>query len=197
MKEYRKVSNPLTIIAIFAGLAEVAGTTVLALLPESLQRIFMWFVIVFPVLLVALFFFVLWFKPKHFYAPSDYKDEKHFFDLMQGTKEIRGLLDKTSEVIETTIEEKPEMAEALEPIILASEEAKMILERHFVGDEKHTMWVFLVNNPGSTAREIGTQMGMTAKKVLAMLNEMKQDGAVISKGSTMHRYYAVHGGAIE
>ena len=41
----RKVSNPLTIIGIFAGIAEVAGTAVLPLMSEPLQKIFIWYVI--------------------------------------------------------------------------------------------------------------------------------------------------------
>lgn len=34
----KKVNNPLTIIAIFAGLSEVAATVAVALLPHDLQQ---------------------------------------------------------------------------------------------------------------------------------------------------------------
>lgn len=78
----KKVSNPLTIIAIFAGLAEVAATVALGLIDSSIQIIFIWFVMLFPVLLVVSFFLVLWFKPKNLYAPSDYIDENNFMRNM-------------------------------------------------------------------------------------------------------------------
>jgi hypothetical protein len=53
------IRNPLTIIAIFAGIAEISGTTVLALLPADTQRVFLWFVMVFPVLVSVLRHFVV------------------------------------------------------------------------------------------------------------------------------------------
>ena len=46
------IKNPLSIIAIFAALAEVSGTIVLPLLKEPVQVIFVWFVMLFPALLV-------------------------------------------------------------------------------------------------------------------------------------------------
>lgn len=52
----KKVSNPLTIIAIFAGLAEIAATVALGLIDPEIQRIFIWFVMLFPALLVISFF---------------------------------------------------------------------------------------------------------------------------------------------
>lgn len=76
------VRNPLTIIAIFAGLAEVSGTVALAALTTDLQTIFIWFVIFFPSTLVILFFITLNFNPKVLYAPGDFKDEKNFIASM-------------------------------------------------------------------------------------------------------------------
>jgi hypothetical protein len=61
-EKIKTVNNPLTIIAIFAGLAEIAGTTVLALVDKEIQHVFVWFVMVFPALLVILFFGTLVFQ---------------------------------------------------------------------------------------------------------------------------------------
>lgn len=74
----KRVNNPLTVIGIFAGLSEIAGTVSLAILPYELQKIFIWFVMIFPFSIVAVFFFILSFKTKVLYAPSDYKDETLF-----------------------------------------------------------------------------------------------------------------------
>ncbi|MDD4993746.1 MAG: hypothetical protein PHR83_16110 [Paludibacter sp.] len=80
----KKINNPLTIIAIFAALAEVNATVSLGLIPENLQAIFIWFVLAFPTLLVICFFITLNFNARVMYAPSDYKDEKNFLDTISG-----------------------------------------------------------------------------------------------------------------
>lgn len=78
VEKIKTVKNPLTIIAIFAALSEICSTAVLPLLSIEIQWYFMWFVIIFPVLLLLLFFYTL--NTKHFvlYAPSDYKDESNY-----------------------------------------------------------------------------------------------------------------------
>ncbi len=81
------VRNPLSVIAIFAGLAEASGAAVLPLLNGNAQLIFMRFVMFFPCALVGLFFYVLWFKPKFLYAPGDYKNDESF-------KEMHGVFSK-------------------------------------------------------------------------------------------------------
>lgn len=84
IERMRKISNPLTIIAIFAALAEIAGTMALATVASHLQSVFLWFVMLFPCLLVILFFATLNFNPKVLYAPSDFRDEKHFLYTLSG-----------------------------------------------------------------------------------------------------------------
>jgi hypothetical protein len=73
-----RISNPLTIIAIFAGLAEVSSTVAVALLKPEVQKIFIWFMIGFPSLLILLFFCTLLIKPNVLYAPGDFQDEENF-----------------------------------------------------------------------------------------------------------------------
>ena len=81
----RQINNPLTLIGVFAGISEVAGTVVLTQLNGLVQLIFVWFVMLFPVLLVVLFFGTLNRNPKVIYGPSDYRDESHFVSIMQGS----------------------------------------------------------------------------------------------------------------
>lgn len=80
------VRNPLTVIAIFAGLAEVSGTVVLPFLDKATQQVYVWFLMGFPCLLVSLFFWMLYAKHQVLYAPSDFKDDKTFLDLFDGPK---------------------------------------------------------------------------------------------------------------
>jgi hypothetical protein len=72
------IKNPLTIIAMFAAIAEISGTAVLPFISATNQAIYVWFLIVFPILLVLLFFGTLNFNHGALYAPSDYQNEDNF-----------------------------------------------------------------------------------------------------------------------
>lgn len=73
------IRNPLTIIAIFAAIAEISGTVVLPFITASNQSTYVWFLMLFPLLLVVLFFATLNFNHRVLYAPSDFKNEENFF----------------------------------------------------------------------------------------------------------------------
>lgn len=77
------VRNPLTVIAMFAGLAEISGTVVLPLLTKNVQETFIWFLMTFPGLLVLLFFVTLWKKPNSLYSPSDYQNDSSFLESIR------------------------------------------------------------------------------------------------------------------
>ena len=115
-----KISNPLTIIAVFAGLAEAFATVALIQLPEGAQNIFLYFVMGFPTLLVILFFYTLHKKPKVLYGPGDYEDQSMFFDLMQESVEEeleRSLLSNGS----ISDEEKSNVSQAVVGILERAE----------------------------------------------------------------------------
>lgn len=85
-KEMGHVKNPLTVIAIFAGIAETSGAVILPFLDKDIQGVFVWFLMFFPCLLIAFFFGVLYRKHHVLYAPSDYKEDKSFVELHFTTK---------------------------------------------------------------------------------------------------------------
>lgn len=106
--------NPLSVIVVFAGLAETAGTTVLALLPAEVQKIFVWYVIGFPILLVILFFLILFIKPMNFYSPDYYKDEKNFMNILNSRGEVRSELRSIVNGLEVTDDVKEKISEQIE-----------------------------------------------------------------------------------
>jgi hypothetical protein len=73
------IKNPLTIIAMFAAIAEISGTAVLPFISAENQGTYIWFLMIFPLLLIIVFFLTLNFNHKVLYAPSDFKDEENFF----------------------------------------------------------------------------------------------------------------------
>ncbi|NAX48821.1 hypothetical protein CAG70_17695 [Photobacterium halotolerans] len=99
------VKNPLTVIAMFAGIAEISGTIVLPFVDESHQGTFIWFLMLFPAMLVGVFFATLNFNHKVLYAPSDYKDEENFLKLF-GFSEPHEQYEKIREELNEDISDK-------------------------------------------------------------------------------------------
>ncbi|MFC4305780.1 MarR family transcriptional regulator [Cohnella boryungensis] len=108
MNKNSRIQNPLTVIAIFAGLAETAGTIVLLGLPLEIQQVFVWFVMLLPVLLIVSFFLVLIFKHKVLYAPSDFSNDQYFMDLLESK-------DKKLQEVALAVEETKSLAESMSP----------------------------------------------------------------------------------
>ena len=77
------ISNPLTIIGVFATITEAGGTVVLPFLTPANQNLYMWFLMVFPSLLLLLFFAILYWKHTALYSPSDYKSDNSFVKAAQ------------------------------------------------------------------------------------------------------------------
>lgn len=90
------VKNPLTVIAIFAGTAEISGTAVLPLLETNSQSVYIWFLMLFPFTLIALFFITLNWNHRVLYAPSDFKDEDNFINILQKAT-VKEKLEKAEE----------------------------------------------------------------------------------------------------
>ncbi|AYG06857.1 hypothetical protein D7M10_07040 [Pseudomonas fluorescens] len=131
-REIGHVKNPLTVIAIFAGIAETSGAIVLPLLDKDIQGTFVWFLMFFPCLLIVLFFGVLYRKYHVLYAPSDYKSDKSFMDMHftarndmreVGGVEFSGLpQEDNSELVEPPVEQATAMGEPVPPAFTAPED---------------------------------------------------------------------------
>lgn len=98
------MKNPLTVIAIFAGLAELGGTAVLPTLNVEAQRYYIWFLMIFPHFIVGLFFLVIWFRHTNLYAPSDYVDEANFVNAASSLVSAK-IDQEAAELSEVTDEE--------------------------------------------------------------------------------------------
>ena len=72
------IKNPLTVISVFAGIAEISGTIVLPFIATENQATYIWFLMLFPPFLVGIFFATLNWNHRTLYAPSDYQNEDNF-----------------------------------------------------------------------------------------------------------------------
>lgn len=98
MSAINHIKNPLTIIGIFAGIVEVSANLVLPFLNEPQQGAYIWFLMLFPTGLVAVFFLTLNLNHVALYAPSDYNNDRGFMQAngkisnnsVQGTDATQG-----------------------------------------------------------------------------------------------------------
>ncbi|MBA1192075.1 hypothetical protein G7007_04245 [Pseudomonas entomophila] len=63
--------NPLTVIAIFAGVIEASALASLPFLSERSQIVYTWFLVGFPFFLTLLFFLTLNFNYRSLYVPAE------------------------------------------------------------------------------------------------------------------------------
>ncbi|GGD98216.1 hypothetical protein [Rhizobium anhuiense] len=108
------VKNPLTVVALFAGIAEVSGTVVLPLLDKDIQHTFVWFLMGFPTLLVGVFFAILHWNHIVLYAPSDFQNEDNFTGLVKASSDAI-LIKNKFEVVEALDEGVPILPPAASP----------------------------------------------------------------------------------
>ncbi len=166
----KKISNPLTIIGLFAGIAEIAGTVVLPLVSEDLQGKFIWYVMGFPVLLVVAFFLTLIFKPSSLYAPSDFSDESNYVKLNMA---------KMGKQVEGLIERHPDMAAELEGIQntilegMSKDDARMHRRQLEIID------IISETGNGITMFELANRMGTSKSFAHRLLVDMTKDGLLV------------------
>ena len=127
IENIKHINNPLTIIALFAGLAEIAGTVALGIVDTELQKIFVWFVMLFPTFLVFLFFLTLNFNTKVLYAPSDFRDENNFITTLVGDSL------QTEKTVEVNKENLQEIKEELK------ENEQLLNSKKGLGDKNNTV----------------------------------------------------------
>lgn len=66
---FNPIRNPMTIIALFVGLTELAFGLSMRGMSPNLQPPVVWFIVLFPCVCALLFFVTLFFRPKNFYGP--------------------------------------------------------------------------------------------------------------------------------
>ncbi|WLH13941.1 hypothetical protein PSH74_06235 [Pseudomonas hefeiensis] len=81
-KPLKTITNPMTLIAIFATLSETSAAISLPFLDDQDREYYLWFLISFPFYLLLLFFITLNFNYRSLYSPSDFRKSKHFMKTM-------------------------------------------------------------------------------------------------------------------
>ncbi|WP_025112374.1 hypothetical protein [Pseudomonas sp. H1h] len=89
IKIKKKITNPMTVIVIFAFISESSAAISLPFLGSNEREIYVWFLISFPFYLLLLFFVTLNFNYRSLYAPSDFNKDDSFLKIVDELKSIR------------------------------------------------------------------------------------------------------------
>lgn len=82
LKIRNKITNPMTVIAIFAAISEGSAAVSLPFLDNKDREIYVWLLISFPFYLLFLFFITLNFNHRTLYSPSDFGKDKSFLKVI-------------------------------------------------------------------------------------------------------------------
>lgn len=159
--------NPLGIIALFVSLIYgfaclVLGTSLNNFQGAAERLPLIWFIILFPVLILIAFTYLVIYHHKKLYAPSDYKDENNFVNAFVGNKEVSSDLEKVNDQVKSLITEQPK-----ENLIASINKISNDIEKIKEKSEKiqfNNLW--RLNHWGSNcARIVGDKMIFTGTSV--------------------------------
>lgn len=101
-------SNPLGIIALFISMIYGFACLVVGMgsssLESELMYLLIWFLVLFPVIILISFLFLVVFHHQKLYAPKDYRDEENFFKGLDRKRQIERLNDEITEIEQQEIE---------------------------------------------------------------------------------------------
>tara|TARA_B110000196_G_C20763320_1_gene483173 strand:+ start:15 stop:596 length:582 start_codon:yes stop_codon:yes gene_type:complete len=178
-----KVTNPLTIIGLFVSTTEAVSLGVLPLLDPSLQSVFIWFVMLFPIGLSLVFFSVLVLRNNVLYSPSDFKNQKHFLDMngiKVSTEDLTEALDLATKEVDCAQGENSTNHEELSKKVIDFLSQR---EENKHSGEGSRVRTFFNENAGSfhTAHALGHIFQMSKHSAKILCDYLSQEG-LIEKG---------------
>ena len=185
LENFKKITNPLTIIGIFAGLAEITSTITIKLVTNDIQKIFIWFLILFPSILVILFFIVLFFKPEALYSPSDYKSDEAFIKVILGNNEK---ILKTLNSLDSEKEQKnqKDYITEIKSSINSSNELLNFLNIKGMSESEYNVYSCISNSDsGLKSIEISEQLGVSLNSTKRILNKLIASGHIVNENGVL------------
>ncbi|AZE09120.1 hypothetical protein C4K10_0818 [Pseudomonas chlororaphis subsp. aureofaciens] len=180
-----KVSNPLTVVAIFSTLAEGFATISLINLPPEIQSVFVYFVMAFPVLIVGVFFALLNWNHTVLYAPSDFENEEMYIESLKLKERLK------SEVIGSLTHfvggEVPLSAEQVQRI---TEKVDGAVEQATMDSRKEKILSLLVDGELST-NDIYERMSISKVYVYRLLGELHADGKIEQRKEGRNAFWSL------
>ena len=185
LENAKKISNPLTVIGMFAMLSEIAGTVTIRLLSEKLQEKFLYFLLFFPFTLVGLFFLVLLIKPEAFYSPSDYKTDDAFLRslLLKRNKEMVDAINSIDS--ENDSKTKNAKIEEIKANLQVSNDLLSFFNIKGLSVDEYNVFACLTNSSdGLTLEQISNETGYSHKALNEILKKLASSNRVINQNGT-------------
>jgi hypothetical protein len=126
--------NPIGIIALFIsliyGFACLVLSTSLSNLQGQEERLpLIWFIILFPVVILIGFIYLVVCHYEKLYAPSDWKNEENFINVFMGNKEVPSDLEKVNDKLKSLISDDEKGEKLINSISKISKEIEKIKEK--------------------------------------------------------------------
>lgn len=86
LKIKSRITNPMTVIAIFAAISETSAAVSLPFLGNEDREFYVWFLVIFPFYLLFLFFLTLNFNHRSLYSPSDFNKDESFLKAIENSE---------------------------------------------------------------------------------------------------------------
>lgn len=175
----KKVSNPLSVIVVFCTLVETLGSFVLLKLPVQFQNAFMWFLMVLTIIIIALFFVTWNFNSKVLYAPSDFKEDSSYLELVK-------IINNVKEEVEEKIGEGEDS--------ISISELNQILESSFKRAERENkdfekLFPKLMTQGELTLNEIAEILGKSQSSSKRIIKKYVDEGTLISANQSDKTLY--------
>ncbi|OGT88464.1 MAG: hypothetical protein A2286_07110 [Gammaproteobacteria bacterium RIFOXYA12_FULL_61_12] len=169
-----KVSNPLTVVAIFAGLAEAFATYALVNVPSEIQHLFVYFVMAFPTLIVLLFFAVLNWNHTVLYAPGDFEDESMYLESLRLS--VKSVKSKFIETLSNPISG----ASPLTPtqIEAASNQLEKVIKSISISPRGQQILDLLGAGPMNIS-QIAQELDIAKQHAMRLLSALETEGKVV------------------
>jgi len=180
-----KISNPLTVVAIFATLAEGFATISLMNLPQGIQAIFIYFVMAFPILIVGLFFATLNWNHAVLYAPSDFENEEMYIESMRLREEVKSeVIGSVTSAIGAEVELTAEQVQRI------SEKVSGAVERATMASRKEKILNILASGEKST-QEVFEAMDISKVYVYRLLNDLLVDEEISRRKEGKNAFWSL------
>lgn len=179
-----RVTNPLSVVAIFSALAETFAIYCLIKLPPEIQVQFVYFVMAFPVFIVSLFFATLNWNHTVLYAPGDFENEEMYIESIrvkreQLTRAVESTMQSVVADTSLTEDEKNRISQAL----------RVEVARTSMDSRKESILAFLADGEKSSS-EIASECGLSMIYTYRLLGEMLADGRVIQRKVGSKAYWS-------
>lgn len=172
-----RVSNPLTVVAIFAGLAEAFAAIALINIPNDIQQIFVFFVMAFPVLIVLLFFAVLNWNHTVLYAPGDFQDEGMYLESIRLKDSLK------SEIIGSLTTQNSNNSGLTEKQIReVSEKVDRVIDEAGLLSRKQQILTFLSEGP-ATVGSISQSLNLNQSYAYRLLGSLADERKIVQQRS--------------